>query len=104
LEQRARRVLKNRFDRHRLALQDTHGRLARQITSRLRDSRAKVEARAARLRALSPAATLSRGYAIVESAGHALHDAAAVEPGGSLRIQLHRGRLTSTVVSVEPES
>jgi len=104
LHQRAQRVLKSRFDRHRQALQDTRDRLTRQITFRLRDSRASVEARAARLRALSPAATLNRGYAIVESAGHVLHDAASVEPGGSLRIQLHRGRLTSTVVSVEPES
>jgi exodeoxyribonuclease VII large subunit len=57
-----------------------------------------------RLRALSPAATLSRGYAIVESEGRVLHDARSVEPGASLRIQLHRGRLASTVDSVEPES
>jgi exodeoxyribonuclease VII large subunit len=57
-----------------------------------------------RLRALSPAATLSRGYAIVESDGRVLHDARSVESGASLRIQLHRGRLASTVDSVEPES
>jgi exodeoxyribonuclease VII large subunit len=57
-----------------------------------------------RLRALSPGATLSRGYAIVEVGGNVLHDATDVEPGASLRIQLHRGRLTSTVDAVEPES
>src|SRR5207302_709402 len=57
-----------------------------------------------RLRALSPDATLSRGYAIVEAAGRVLHDATAVEPGASLRIQLHHGRLTSTVDAIEPES
>ena len=104
LQQRAQRVLKSRFDQHHRALHEARGRLVRQVTQRLRSSREQVEARAARLRALSPAATLSRGYAIVESAGHVLHDATSVEPGGSLRIQLHRGRLTSTVVSIEPES
>jgi exodeoxyribonuclease VII large subunit len=57
-----------------------------------------------RLNALSPAATLSRGYAIVESDGRVLHDAGTVGPGASLRIQLHRGRLASRVEAVEPES
>ena len=104
LQQRAQRVLKTRFNQHRRALRDAHGRVVRQAGYHLRSAREKLEARAARLRALSPAATLSRGYAIVESAGHILHDATAVEPGGSLRIQLHHGRLTSTVDAVEPES
>lgn len=57
-----------------------------------------------RLRALGPVATLARGYAIVESAGHVLHDAAEVGPGAALRVQLHHGRLTSTVETVEPEA
>ncbi|HEX8968140.1 MAG TPA: exodeoxyribonuclease VII large subunit [Chloroflexota bacterium] len=56
-----------------------------------------------RLRALGPAATLARGYAIVEADDHVLRDAASVVPGAELRIQLHRGRLTSRVVGVEPE-
>ena len=57
-----------------------------------------------RLNALSPAATLSRGYAIVESDGRIVHDARAVAPGANVRIQLHHGRLTSTVDAIEPES
>ena len=57
-----------------------------------------------RLNALSPAATLSRGYAIVECDGRVLRDARAVAPGASLRIRLHRGRVASTVDAVEPES
>ena len=69
-------------------------------------TREQVAAQAARLRALSPHATLSRGYAIVELAadGHVLHDAASSAPGQGLRIELHRGRLTSTVDAIEPES
>jgi len=55
-----------------------------------------------RLAALGPAATLARGYAIVESNGAILREAAHVSPGTSLRIQLHHGRLTSTVETIEP--
>jgi exodeoxyribonuclease VII large subunit len=104
LQHRAERVLNTRFSQHRQAVRDAHGRVVRQTTYRLRNAREQLEARAARLRALSPAATLSRGYAIVKSAGHIVHDASLVEPGGALQIQLHRGRLTSTVDAVEPES
>ncbi|MDQ6671767.1 MAG: exodeoxyribonuclease VII large subunit [Chloroflexota bacterium] len=103
LSQRAERVLRARFDLHRQTLRDSHARMARQTTYRLRTAREQLEARAARLRALSPAATLSRGYAIVESGGHVLHDASSIQPGGTLHIQLHRGRLTSTVDAVEPK-
>jgi exodeoxyribonuclease VII large subunit len=56
-----------------------------------------------RLRALGPNATLSRGYAIVEAHGHILRDAAAVNSGDQLNVTLQRGRLTSTVDSIEPE-
>jgi len=103
LQQRAQRVVQTRFNQHRRAVREAHGRVGRQMAYRLRSAREQIEARAARLRALSPAATLSRGYAIVESAGRIVHDASSVEPGGNLHIQLHRGRLTSTVDAVEPE-
>jgi exodeoxyribonuclease VII large subunit len=57
-----------------------------------------------RLRALSPAATLSRGYAIVETeTGHVLHQATDAAPGHHLRIQLHHGVVGATVDAVEPE-
>jgi exodeoxyribonuclease VII large subunit len=56
------------------------------------------------LRALSPAATLSRGYAIARlEDGHIVRDASRVDVGATLRVELHRGRLTSTVQAVEPE-
>ena len=87
-------------------MRDSHTRLLRHTTQRFRLARELLQAHAARLRALSPHATLSRGYAIVESAadGHVLHDAASVAAGQGLRIQLHHGRLTSTVDAVEPET
>jgi exodeoxyribonuclease VII large subunit len=52
----------------------------------------------ARLRALSPAATLHRGYAIVQRAdGHVVRAAADVDGGDKLRVRLAEGELTATV-------
>jgi exodeoxyribonuclease VII large subunit len=53
----------------------------------------------ARLRALSPAATLNRGYAIVQRPddGAVLRDPAEVAPGDALRLRLAGGELTATV-------
>ncbi|WP_422738321.1 exodeoxyribonuclease VII large subunit [Micromonospora sp. WMMD729] len=52
----------------------------------------------ARLRALSPAATLDRGYAIVQRAdGHVVRAAAEVGKGDPLRVRLAEGELAATV-------
>ncbi|MEU4550923.1 exodeoxyribonuclease VII large subunit [Micromonospora violae] len=52
----------------------------------------------ARLRALSPAATLDRGYAIVQRAdGHVVRAAAEVDKGDPLRVRLADGELAATV-------
>lgn len=52
----------------------------------------------ARLRALSPAATLTRGYAIVQRAdGHVVQADTEVAPGDHLRIRLAAGELAATV-------
>ncbi|WP_320065863.1 exodeoxyribonuclease VII large subunit [Micromonospora sp. RTGN7] len=52
----------------------------------------------ARLRALSPAATLDRGYAIVQRAdGHVVRAAGEVDGGDPLRIRLAEGELVATV-------
>ncbi|MFC0004588.1 exodeoxyribonuclease VII large subunit [Micromonospora siamensis] len=52
----------------------------------------------ARLRALSPAATLDRGYAIVQRAdGHVVRAAGEVGKGDPLRVRLAEGELAATV-------
>ncbi|MEU5947442.1 exodeoxyribonuclease VII large subunit [Micromonospora sp. NPDC047465] len=52
----------------------------------------------ARLRALSPAATLDRGYAIVQRAdGHVVRAASEVGKGDALRVRLADGELAATV-------
>ena len=82
LQRRAYQALKNLVSQRRRAVQDAQRRL----------------------RALGPAATLSRGYAIVETGGQVVHNAGSLTPGVQLSIHLHRGRLTSTVDAIEPES
>jgi exodeoxyribonuclease VII large subunit len=59
----------------------------------------------ARVRTLSPAATLDRGYAIVQDAdGLVLRSAAGVAPGAAIGVRLATGRLSATVVTAQPES
>ena len=62
--------------------------------------RAALDHAGARLQALSPLATLGRGYAIVRSGANALRDAAAVTRGDQLEIQLASGSLEATVDEV----
>lgn len=55
---------------------------------------------AAQLRALSPAATLDRGYAVVQRAdGAVVRDPGDVEAGDALRIRVARGELAATVTA-----
>ncbi|HSI97476.1 MAG TPA: exodeoxyribonuclease VII large subunit, partial [Gaiellaceae bacterium] len=62
--------------------------------------RAALDHTGARLQALSPLATLGRGYAIVRAHGEALREAAAVSPGDSLEVQLASGELGARVEEV----
>ena len=57
----------------------------------------------ARLRALSPAATMARGYAIVQRAdGQVVRAATEVTEAEPVRVRLAAGELTATVTSVHP--
>ena len=56
----------------------------------------------ARLQALSPLATLGRGYAIVRAGAVALRDASTVSPGDRLEIELASGGLGARVEAVKP--
>ena len=64
--------------------------------------RAGVELAGARLRALSPRATLERGYAIVRAGGDVLRDAASVRPGDAVEVELAAGALGARVEDVRP--
>jgi exodeoxyribonuclease VII large subunit len=64
--------------------------------------RTSVEVAGARLRALSPHATVARGYAIVRAGGTVLREAAAVAPGERIDVELAAGSLGARVEEVRP--
>jgi exodeoxyribonuclease VII large subunit len=71
-------------------------RAGRHLDHRLRAAVDDLRHTVARLRALSPAATMNRGYAIVQRAdGHVVRAAAEVAPGDKLRVRLADGELTA---------
>ncbi|MFI9641914.1 exodeoxyribonuclease VII large subunit [Micromonospora sp. NPDC051925] len=77
------------------ALRDRAGR---SLTHRLGAATDDLRHTLARLRALSPAATLDRGYAIVQRAdGHVVRAAGEVAEGDPLRVRLAEGELTAAV-------
>ena len=58
----------------------------------------------ARIRALSPLATLRRGYAVLSDAdGQALSSVATLEPGQDIHIRVGDGRIGATTTSVRPD-
>jgi exodeoxyribonuclease VII large subunit len=58
----------------------------------------------ARARALSPLATLERGYAVVQgAAGEVVTSVGAVTPGAALSIRVADGRIGATTTSVEED-
>jgi exodeoxyribonuclease VII large subunit len=73
-------------------------RAERCLSHRLGTADGELRHTVARLRALSPAATLQRGYAIVQRAdGHVVRAAAEVAKGDPLRVRLADGELGATV-------
>jgi exodeoxyribonuclease VII large subunit len=97
--ERTRQHLRAANERCRLA----SDQLASRLGQRVRFAREQVDGRAAQLRALSPLATLERGFAIAELDGHALRDAREAGVGNTLRVRLHRGQLASTVTAVRAD-
>jgi exodeoxyribonuclease VII large subunit len=81
------------LERERRRLDLARGRLDRAPRLLLERRRTAVEHAAGRLRALSPKATLSRGYAIVRAGGAIVRSPAAVTPGERLAIELAEGEL-----------
>jgi exodeoxyribonuclease VII large subunit len=79
-------------------------RLERVLAARVQVARQQISAAESRLQTLSPAATLSRGYAIARVDGRVVRDAGSVPLGATLQVQLHQGRVTSTVDAVEPDA
>jgi exodeoxyribonuclease VII large subunit len=88
--------------RNRERLAHDHERLRTAPRRLLERRRLELDHAAVRLQALSPRATLARGYAVVRAGGGALRDAASVAPGSTLEIELSQGGLGATVTEVRP--
>ncbi len=74
-------------------------RADRVFEHRIDRAQGNIEATTGRLRALSPAATLQRGYAIVQRAtdDHVVREPDDVEAGDALRVRIAGGEIAATV-------
>ncbi len=87
-------VMRNLVDREQQALANRRQRIRAILTGSLDSATSDVSHLAARVRSLSPAATLERGYAIVMTAdGAIVRDADEVPAGADLDIRVATGRL-----------
>jgi exodeoxyribonuclease VII large subunit len=93
LERGVRRAL----ERHRQRLSAAHDRLRRAPDLLVERRRARLDQAAGRLRALSPRATVARGYAIVRASGAIVRSSADVSPGERVDVELARGSFGARV-------
>jgi exodeoxyribonuclease VII large subunit len=89
----ARRTL----ERHAQRLGQAHERLRRTPALMVERRRARLAQTAGRLRALSPRATLERGYAIVRREGEIVRAAAAVAAGDEIQVDVADGSFGARV-------
>ncbi|HTO24428.1 MAG TPA: exodeoxyribonuclease VII large subunit [Gaiellaceae bacterium] len=88
------------LERERGRVEGTHERLRRAPALAVERKRAALEATAGRLVALSPKATLKRGYAIVRTDSHVVTAPTDVEPGARVDVELAEGTFGARVEDV----
>jgi len=90
------------LERDRVRLERSRERLVAAPGLLVERRRAGLDRTGVRLQALSPRATLARGYAIVRSEGAVLRDTGAVEIGTPIDVELGAGGLAARVEEVRP--
>ena len=91
------RAISNALDVNRLKLNELRNRLTQRVTHRIDAELATVTHLRAQIRALSPAATLERGYAIVQSVkGAIIRDQAQVAVDQEVQIRVSVGEFSAT--------
>ena len=101
--QRIRALVRQLVDRETRALADLRDRSRRVLTHALARAGDDITHQRARARALSPLATLQRGYAVVQAAdGSVVASTARTAVGDHLSIRLADGRVLATTTAVEP--
>jgi exodeoxyribonuclease VII large subunit len=100
--ERLRAAPRRALDTESLRVERAHERLRRAPALAVERKRAALEASAGKLRALSPKATLNRGYAIVRTESHIVASAAEVAPGSRVDVELAAGSFGARVEDVRP--
>jgi exodeoxyribonuclease VII large subunit len=101
LVDRAARLVARRLEIDRASLSRAAEQLPSLTVAALGAARAELNRQSAALSALSPYATLERGYSIVRGPdGSVLRDAATVAAGDALQVRLQRGELGARVETV----
>lgn len=99
--ERLRAAPRHALERERRRVEQTHERLRRAPALAVERKRAALAATAGKLAALSPKATLGRGYAIVRTDSHVVVSSADVSPGVRVDVQLADGAFGARVEDVE---
>lgn len=100
LLQRGRASISRRMEAEVAFVNDAQRRMRRVLDNRLESWNNDVQHLLARTRSLSPAATLERGYAIVQRAdGSVVRNAADVHINDEIEIFIHEGRLHANVTT-----
>jgi len=103
LRRRSNRVLHAMLDREQQSVLTRRDRARQVLETRIASGANDIGHLTARVRSLSPAATLDRGYAIVTMQGGAIvRDAREVAVDGILDIRVARGRVTAKAVETFP--
>jgi exodeoxyribonuclease VII large subunit len=100
--ERLRAAPRRALDTESQRVERAHERLRRAPALAVERKRAALEATAGKLRALSPQATLNRGYAIVRTDSHVVASAAEVAPGSRVDVELAEGAFGARVEDVQP--
>ena len=88
------------LERKRSVLAGDRTRLSRAPRLALERGRSRLDGLAGRLAALSPAATLQRGYAIVRSDGSVVREGRALSLGNAVEVELAKGGFAARVEEV----
>jgi exodeoxyribonuclease VII large subunit len=94
--------VRGRLEGRKVQLARLRERLDAAPRALLERRRTALDHAGSRLQALSPLATLARGYAIVRADGSALRETTTVAPGDALEVQLAAGSLGARVEQVRP--
>ncbi len=96
---------RRRIERLRERLVALRGRPQTLLAHQLRHHALQLRGLARSLHAISPLATVARGYAILQDAqGRVIRGIGAVAPGDRLQARLHDGRIDLRVEAKEPEA